>query len=98
MTGKSSPGAAGKRPKQVPVRTCVVCREKAGKRTLTRLVSTPDGVVIDPTGKMNGRGAYLCDQKQCWERAVNTDILAKALKTPLSADDRIRLKEAKFAS
>lgn len=98
MTGKSNPGAAGKRPKHIPVRTCVVCREKAGKRTLTRLVSTPDGVVVDPTGKMNGRGAYLCDQKQCWERAVNTDILAKALKTPLSADDRIRLKEAKFAS
>ena len=98
MTGKNSPGSAGQRQKHVPVRTCIVCREKAGKRTLTRLVRTSEGIMVDPSGKMNGRGAYLCDQEQCWERAVNTDILAKAFKTPLSADDRVRLKQAKFAS
>lgn len=105
MTGKNSadlPGGAttpktGQRQKHVPVRTCIVCREKAGKRTLTRLVRTPDGVFVDPTGKMNGRGAYVCDQEVCWERAVNTEILAKALKTTLSAADRERLNDAKQA-
>jgi len=41
------------------------------KRQLTRVVRTPDsGVLIDPTGKRNGRGAYLCDQAACWDKAI----------------------------
>ena len=83
------------KPKHVPVRTCVVCRDKAGKRTLTRVVRTVDGVVVDPSGKLNGRGAYLCDRESCWETAVKTDILAKALRTPLTDDDRERLRSAR---
>ncbi len=91
MTGKSSP-------KHVAVRMCVVCREHAGKRTLTRIVKTADGIQVDPSGKMNGRGAYLCEQQTCWEKAVTSDVLAKALKTALSADDRARIKQAKWSS
>jgi predicted RNA-binding protein YlxR (DUF448 family) len=54
---------------------------------LTRIVRTPEGeVVIDPTGKLNGRGAYLCDKPGCWERAVSTPILSRALNVPLSLD------------
>jgi uncharacterized protein len=83
----------GQRRKHVPVRTCVVCREKAGKRQLTRVVRAPEGVQVDPTGKMAGRGAYLCDQSVCWERAVTSDILAKALRAPLTAEDRERLRQ-----
>lgn len=86
------PGKGG-RVKHVPIRTCVVCREKAGKRTLTRVVRTADGVVLDSSGKMNGRGAYLCEQAACWERAISSDVLAKALKTTLTAEDRARLRE-----
>ncbi len=83
------------KPKHVPVRTCVVCRDKAGKRTLTRVVRTLDGVVVDPSGKLSGRGAYLCDRESCWETAVKTDLLAKALRTPLTDDDRERLRSAR---
>ncbi|MCL4250808.1 MAG: YlxR family protein [Anaerolineae bacterium] len=79
--------------RHIPVRTCVVCREKAGKRTLTRIVRTESGIVIDASGKMNGRGAYLCERPECWERAMTTDILAKALKTLLTPEDRERLRQ-----
>jgi len=80
--------------RHVPVRMCVVCREKANKRTLIRVVRTELGVQVDPGGKLNGRGAYLCDRASCWERAVTTDILNKALRTSLTADDRQRLQQA----
>jgi predicted RNA-binding protein YlxR (DUF448 family) len=60
------------------------------KRTLTRVVRQPDGVVIDPSGKLNGRGAYLHDQKSCWERGLK-GALANALKVTLTAEDRQRL-------
>jgi len=73
---------------------CVVCRDKAGKRQLTRIVRTEQGLQIDPSGKMNGRGAYLCDRASCWETAVKTDLLAKALRMPLTDEDRERLRRA----
>ena len=84
------------RQRHTPQRTCVVCRTTAGKRTLTRLVRTPDnGVQVDPTGKQNGRGAYLCDQINCWDRALETDILEKALRTTLTDADRERIQAAR---
>lgn len=83
------------RQKHTPVRTCVVCRAKGDKRALTRLVRTEHGVFIDPTGKMNGRGAYLCDQESCWERALNGGVLNGALRTTLTEEDRNRLHQAK---
>jgi predicted RNA-binding protein YlxR (DUF448 family) len=79
--------------KHVPVRTCVVCRERDGKRALVRLVRTDEGVVVDPTGKMNGRGAYLCDKASCWQRAMNGDVLSRALRVTLTEQDRARLAE-----
>jgi predicted RNA-binding protein YlxR (DUF448 family) len=87
-----------KRRRHTPQRTCVVCRTTAEKRSLTRLVRTPeDGVQVDPTGKRNGRGAYLCDQPACWDRALTTDILSRALRTPLTEADRERLRAARPA-
>lgn len=82
------------RRRHVPQRTCVVCREKAEKRALTRVVSTETGLQIDPGGKLHGRGAYLCDKPTCWERAASTDVLAKALRITLSGEDRQRLLQA----
>lgn len=80
--------------KHVPLRTCIVCREREGKRALHRIVRTAEGVMMDPTGKLNGRGAYLCDKSACWQRALTGDVLARALRTTLSPDDRARLFEA----
>lgn len=82
------------KPRHVPTRLCVVCREKDTKRSLTRLVRTEEGVQIDLTGKANGRGAYLCSNVRCWEKAANTDVLAKALRTSLTDDDRERIRQA----
>lgn len=85
------------RAKHVPVRTCVACREAGAKRGLTRIVRTPEGeVTIDPTGKLNGRGAYLCDKPGCWERAVSTPVLSRALNVQLTQETRDYIKE--FAS
>ena len=76
----------GPRPKHVPQRMCVVCRDHAAKRALTRVVRTTDGLVeIDASGKKNGRGAYLCDKAACWDRAVETGTLGRALKTTIDA-------------
>lgn len=80
--------------KHVPTRTCVVCRTRDSKRVLTRIVRTGTGVQVDPSGKMNGRGAYLCDRQSCWERAVNTNILNQALRTTLTNEDRNHLMQA----
>ena len=80
------------RVKHVPQRTCVGCREVLPKRKLIRLVRTAEGVQVDPTGKLAGRGAYLHDRRECWERALK-GALAHALKTTLSVDDRKRLEE-----
>ena len=75
--------------KHIPMRSCVACRQKMDKRQLTRIVRTADeGVVIDPTGKRNGRGAYLCDDPLCWQRAVERRTLDTALKTELTGVER----------
>ena len=80
------------KPKHIPQRTCVGCRTVLAKRTLVRIVRQPDGVFVDPTGKLNGRGAYLHEQRSCWEKALK-GALANALKTTLSAEDKARLEQ-----
>src|SRR5512141_1284135 len=80
------------RVKHVPQRTCVGCREVLPKRKMIRLVRTAEGVLVDLTGKLAGRGAYLHDRRECWERALK-GALAHALKTNLTVDDRTRLEE-----
>ncbi|MBQ6509935.1 MAG: YlxR family protein [Flexilinea sp.] len=73
--------------KHIPQRTCVACREVNEKRSLIRLVRTPDGVVIDTTGRLPGRGAYLHDSKECWEKALKRGVLARSLKTEISQEN-----------
>jgi predicted RNA-binding protein YlxR (DUF448 family) len=60
---------------------------------LVRIVRTPDGVDVDLTGKKPGRGAYLCRQQACWQEAMRKNRLEAALKTKLSADDRLKMNE-----
>jgi predicted RNA-binding protein YlxR (DUF448 family) len=76
--------------RHVPQRTCVGCRQVLPKRSLIRIVRTPAGVEIDPTGKLAGRGAYLHDRRSCWERALK-GALANALRIDLTAEDQGRL-------
>ncbi len=78
----------GGRTKHTPIRTCIACRQAQGKRTLIRLVRTADGVTVDPTGKLAGRGAYVHNERACWETAIKGGRLEQALRTKLSADNR----------
>ena len=79
--------------RHVPERTCVACRTPQPKRAMVRIVRTvPGAVVVDPTGKLSGRGAYLCRQASCWERGLRKDVLPRALKTSLSEADRAALE------
>jgi predicted RNA-binding protein YlxR (DUF448 family) len=80
------------RVKHVPQRTCVGCREVLPKRQMVRIVKTADGVQVDPTGKNPGRGAYLHDRRECWERGLK-GALGHALKAALTPADRARLEE-----
>jgi len=80
------------RMKHVPQRTCVGCRTVLPKRQMVRIVRNANGVHIDPTGKLAGRGAYLHDQRDCWERGLK-GALAHALRVELSTEDRARLVE-----
>lgn len=66
--------------KKMPERTCVITREKTLKRDLLRVVRNKDGeVLVDPTGKANGRGAYLKKDKEVIKRAQKTKTLDKIL-------------------
>lgn len=78
----------GPRVRHVPQRTCIGCREGEGKRGLIRIVRSPDGrVAIDPTGRANGRGAYLHQSRECWEKALKGSTIERALRTPPPKDD-----------
>lgn len=81
---------AEQRVKHIPQRTCVGCRLVLPKRSLIRIVRQPNGVVIDPTGKAPGRGAYLHNQPSCWQKGLK-GALAHALRTELTESDRERL-------
>lgn len=81
-----------KRVRHVPQRSCVGCRQVLPKRELIRIVRTADGLRIDPTGKLAGRGAYLHNQRSCWERGIK-GALAHALKTEINDHDRVLLQE-----
>lgn len=58
--------------KRIPERMCVACRQMKPKTELIRIVNTTDGVVVDGTGKLNGRGVYLCKCKECLTKALKS--------------------------
>jgi uncharacterized protein len=70
-----------------PVRTCVACRQEAGKGTLVRVVRGDDGhAAVDATGRAHGRGAYLHRDPNCLEIARKKKALDRALKATVSAE------------
>jgi predicted RNA-binding protein YlxR (DUF448 family) len=71
---------------------CVACRESQDKNTLVRVVRTNDGIFIDKSGKLAGRGAYLHAEPSCWDRGIKK-ALEKSLKVDFSDADRKRLND-----
>lgn len=75
------------RVKRVPLRMCVGCREMKPKRELIRIVRTPEEkIAIDPTGKRSGRGAYVCPEAACVQKALKNKSIEKALQCPLAKE------------
>ena len=79
--------------RKIPLRKCTGCGELKAKKELIRVLLEPGGnVTIDNTGKKNGRGAYICNKLECFEKAVKTKGLERSLKTQIPAEvfDRLR--------
>ena len=63
--------------KKIPERMCVACRQMKPKNQLVRIVNGANGVTVDLTGKLNGRGVYLCKCKECVSKALKSKNFAK---------------------
>ena len=71
--------------KKIPQRTCMGCNEKKDKQALIRIVKNKDNEIhVDKTGKMSGRGAYICNNIECLEKAIKTKRLERALGMQIS--------------
>ena len=82
-------------PKKTPMRMCVACRQMRPKKELLRVVRTPEGaVLLDKTGRANGRGAYLCNDIECLNKAIRIKALERALEAKLDEDTHQALTEA----
>ena len=75
------------KPRKIPMRMCVGCREMKEKKELIRVVRSPEGdVSLDPTGKKSGRGAYVCRDPNCLKRAIKQKQLERQLDAALSPE------------
>ena len=73
--------------KKIPQRKCIVCGENKDKNDLIRIVKNKEeGIILDPTGKKNGRGAYICKEEKCINEAKKKRKLEKVFKTEISDD------------
>lgn len=80
--------------KKVPMRTCCGCRGSFPKKELIRVVRKTDGTAaIDFTGKLNGRGTYICRNVSCFEKARKTGSIARSLEISISPEIYERLKK-----
>ena len=80
--------------KKIPQRQCMGCRERRPKRELIRVVRTPEGsVCLDFSGKMNGRGAYLCPDPECLKKALRAKALDRSLEVTIPEDVYDRLQK-----
>ena len=73
--------------KKIPMRMCSGCRESKPKSELIRVVRTPEGnIIVDKTGKVSGRGAYLCKNEECFKKSVKSKALSRALEVNINDD------------
>ena len=79
--------------KKIPMRMCTGCREMKPKKELIRVVKTTDGEIkLDITGKLNGRGAYICKDKGCLVKARKANALARGFETQVPDEIYDRLE------
>lgn len=70
-----------------PQRTCIACKNVQDKKELIRIVRTKEGVIeLDPTGRKNGRGAYICKDVKCFESLKKSRGLDRSFKTQISIE------------
>ena len=80
--------------RKIPMRKCIGCQEMKSKKEMLRVIRTPeDELVIDTTGRKNGRGAYLCFSEICFEKARKSKALERALKMSIPSEVYDSLKE-----
>lgn len=78
---------SGVRQRKIPMRQCTGCGERKEKRDLIRIIKTPEGeIIVDLTGKKNGRGAYICNSTECLRLARRRKSLERSLKTVISQE------------
>ena len=85
----------GTETRRKPQRTCIACRQTRAKHELVRVVRGISGdISVDGSGKLSGRGAYLCAKDKCWERGLRGSYLENRLLlgAPLSSEDRDRIR------
>jgi len=81
--------------KKTPMRKCIGCNEMKDKRELIRIVRNSEGVMnVDPSGKLSGRGAYICKCTDCFDAAVKAKRLERAFKTRIPDEIYTSLREA----
>ena len=81
-----------KKTKHIPQRTCIACRKTGEKREFIRLVCLPETEVeVDLTGRKPGRGSYLCINRKCWDLALRSGHIERALRTQLTAENKEKL-------
>lgn len=77
------------KPKKIPMRMCVGCREMKPKKELLRVVRSPEGEIsFDLTGRKPGRGAYVCHSSECLLRAIKQKQLERTFSSPISDEVR----------
>ena len=80
--------------KKIPMRKCVGCGEMKEKKEIIRILKTPeDEIILDTTGRANGRGAYICNSADCLAKAIKNKGLERSLKSQIPEDVSARLKE-----
>ena len=80
--------------KKIPMRKCVGCQEMKSKREMIRILKTEsEEIILDATGKKNGRGAYLCLSRECLDKAIKNHGLERSLKTAVPDEVYERLKK-----
>lgn len=82
--------------KKVPMRTCIACRACKPKKELARIVKTENGVIYDGTGKVNGRGAYICKCEECIKKLRKGKLLNRAFSCQVTDAEYDKIEEQFF--